>query len=354
MAARWWWGTYPEAGLGTPTGLGEGIWSMTPGATEASLALKLPAPSFIIAHPDLPVLYAVTEEERSTVVSIDISDPGNPTPLDSVPTRGSGACHMLLSRDTLTLYVSHYSSGEVAVVPLSADGRLAVEVPIQLLPGSGGGPVPRRQASPHAHFAGFAPDGETLLVTDLGTDEIRRYSVLPDGLLRPAGVAVTLPPGSGPRHFAMRGDLIYLTCELDHTLKTLRWDPSSGSAELVSSLPSTPVPLRSGEAIYDAHILVVNEVVLASIRGSDVISVFDLDSQGIPTYRAGFDSGGEHPRYFAVIGEHLVVGNERSHRGSVFDLAEVLALEPTDDPAVPNELPHADIAIPSPACVCPA
>ena len=68
MSSRWWWGTYPEAGLGTPTGLGEGLWSMTPGDTTAILALELPAPSFVIAHPDLPILYAVTEEERSTVV----------------------------------------------------------------------------------------------------------------------------------------------------------------------------------------------------------------------------------------------------------------------------------------------
>jgi 6-phosphogluconolactonase (cycloisomerase 2 family) len=152
----------------------------------------------------------------------------------------------------------------------------------------------------------------------------------------------------------VRGDLLYLTCELDHTLRTLRWDSPSRSAELVSTLPSTTVPLRSGEEIYDAHVLVVNDVVLASIRGCDVISLFDLDSQGLPGYRGGFDSGGEHPRYFAVIGEYLVVGNERSHRGSVFDLAKVLALGPNGDPETPTELPHIDIAIPSPACVCAA
>jgi 6-phosphogluconolactonase (cycloisomerase 2 family) len=191
-------------------------------------------------------------------------------------------------------------------------------------------------------------------VTDLGTDELRRYTVQADGLLRPAGIAVTLPPGSGPRHFAVRGDLIHVVCELDHTIKTLRWDAVSDTASIAGVLPSTPVPLRSGEAIYDAHILVVGDVVLASIRGCDVISIFDLDSQGLPVYRGGFDTGGEHPRYFAVIGERLVVGNERSHLVSVFDLAEVLALERGENPVVPSELPHLDVPIPSPACVCAA
>jgi len=354
MSARWWWGTYPEAGLGTPTGLGEGLWSMTPGGTEAVLALELPAPTFIVAHPDLPLLYVVTEEERSTVVSVDISEPDRPTPLGSVTTGGTDACHVLLSRDTLTLYVSHYTSGEVAVIPLSADGRLAVDVPIQVLPNSGGGPVPLRQVGPHAHFAGYAPSTDTLLVTDLGTDECRRYAILPDGSLRPDGVAVHLPPGSGPRHFAVRGDLIYVTCELDHTVTTLRWDVDSRTASLVGALPSTLVPLRSGDSISDAHIVVVNDIVLASIRGCDVISIFDLDSGGLPVYRGGFDTGGEHPRHFAIIGERLVVGNEKSHRASIFDLADVLALGPTEDPSVPSRLPHVDVPIPSPACICAA
>lgn len=352
MSARWWWGTYPETGLGTPTGLGEGLWSMTPGGSAAVQVLDLPSPTFVIVHPDLPLLYAATEEAVSTVVSIDISDPDQPTLLDVVRTGGSGACHVLLSHDTLTLYISHYGSGEVAVVPLSADGRLAVDTPIQLLAWKGEGPVPRRQEGPHAHFAGYAPDNETLLVTDLGTDELRRYWILPDGALRSDGFAAVLPPGAGPRHFAVRGDLLYLTSELDHMVRTLRWDAASRVAEPVATLPSTHVPLRSGEEIYDAHIVVVNDVVLASIRGCDVISVFDLDSGGLPVYRGGFDSGGEHPRHFAIVGERLVVGNEKSHLASLFDLADVLALDPPADPSVPSELPHIDVPIPSPACIC--
>ncbi|MBN2176437.1 MAG: beta-propeller fold lactonase family protein [Demequinaceae bacterium] len=352
MSARWWWGTYPEAGLGTPTGLGEGLWGMVPGGSESSLALTIPAPSFVIAHPDLPLVYVVTEQEKSTVACIDVADPAEPAIVDEVVTGGSGACHVLLARDTLTLYVSHYTSGEVAVVPLTADGRLAVTAPIQLLPGSGSGLVPRRQEGPHAHFAGYSPSGSTLLVADLGTDELRRYEVLVDGSLRADGVAAGLPPGSGPRHFAVRGELVYVLCELDHTLKTLSWDEDSRTATLVSTLPSTPVPLRSGDGIYDAHIVVVNDVVLASVRGCDVISVFDLDSQGLPLYRSGFDSGGEHPRHFAVLGERLVVGNEKSHLVSLFDLADVLALEPGGDPTEPARLPHTDAKVLSPACVC--
>jgi 6-phosphogluconolactonase (cycloisomerase 2 family) len=226
--------------------------------------------------------------------------------------------------------------------------------PLQVFAGSGGGPVPRRQAGPHAHFAGYAPDGATLLVADLGTDQLRRYAVLADGSLRDDGVAARLEPGSGPRHFAVRGDLIYVMCELNHTLVTLRWDPQSRTAETVRSIPSTSVPLRTEDAIYDAHVIVVGDVILGSIRGPDVIAIYDLDSSGLPAYRGAIDSGGSHPRFFAVLGERLVVGNEKSHVVSVFDLADVLRVSLGDDPTAPVEVPHVDSRVLSPACVCEA
>jgi 6-phosphogluconolactonase len=354
MDPHWWWGTFPEAGMETPSGLGEGLWRMTPGGSSAERALELPSPSWVVSHPDLPLLYAVTEQDGSTVVCIDIRDPSSPVVLDSIPSGGSGACHVLLAHDTLTLYVSHYTTGEVAVVPLAADGRLAVQRPTQVLTGSGGGPVPLRQEGPHAHFAGYSPDDSVLLVTDLGTDELRRYRVAVDGSLRADDVAARLPAGSGPRHFAIRGEFLYIICELDHTLKTLLWDAGSGTATVEHESPTTLVPLRSGETIYDAHVTVVGDVVLASVRGSDVISVFDLGVDAMPVYRGAFDSGGVWPRHFAALGERLVVGNEKSHGVSVFDLADVLSFKPGDDLAVPVDLPHTDTRIPSPACVCAA
>jgi 6-phosphogluconolactonase (cycloisomerase 2 family) len=323
---------------------------MAPGG-PAVRAIELPAPSFVVTHPDLPLLYAVTEEEESRLVCVDVSDLAHPVVLDSVPTGGSEACHLLLSRDTLTAYVAHYSTGEVAVVPLRADGRLATPEAAQLLRGEGSGPVPRRQSGPRAHFIAYAPTGAVLLVSDLGTDQIRRYDVRADGSLRADGVAAQLPAGSGPRHLAIRHDAIYVTCELDHTLRTLRWDPVSRTAAEMGSTAATDVPLRSGDAIYEAHVLAVSDVLLVSVRGSDVIAVFDLGGDGVPTYRASFDSGGAFPRYFAVTGEQLVVGNEKSHIVSIFDLADVLAVEGMDEPGGFASLPHSDVAVASPACV---
>lgn len=357
VARTWWWGTHPEAGLGTPTGLGEGLWRMLPGGGEPQLALVLPAPSFIVAHPDLPLLYAVTEEAAATVVCVDVSDPGSPRIVGTVSTGGSGAGHVMISADTLTLYVTNYESGEVVVVALAADGTFASAHPIQVLPGQGSGPVEDRQGGPHPHFSGYAPDGETLLVADLGTDQLRRFRVLADGSLLADGVAAVFPPGSGPRHFAIRGENIHVVCELDHRLRTLRWDSASRTAEVIADLPTTLVPQRTGDTIYDAHVVVVSSVVLVSVRGCNVIALFDLDSTGIPVYRGSFDSGGDWPRHFAVIGEKLAVGNARSHTVCTFDLADVLSFrtaEHPEFPEVPGELPHSTARVLSPACVCEA
>ncbi len=350
MSETLWWGTFPAAGMDTQAGVGEGLWRMNPGG-EASFAVELPAPNFVATHPDLPLVYAVTGETPSRIACVDVADDAHPTISDLVLTGGSGACHVLVSRDALALYVSNYESGELVVVPLGADGRLATSAPSQVFPGEGSGPVAARQAGPHAHFADYAPDGTTLLACDLGADVLRWFETRADGSLGPSGVAIHLPPGSGPRHFATRGEMVYLACELDHSVKTLRWDPASRTAELVHSTASTTAPLRYGDTVYEGHVAVVSGALLVSVRGCDVIALHDLAPDGIPTYRASFDSGGNYPRHFAVVGEQLVVGNEKSHVVSSFDLAAVLSLDPEDEPGAIAELPHASVPVTSPACI---
>ena len=251
-------------------------------------------------------------------------------------------------------YVSHYGSGDVAVVRLGEDGLPLADAPQQLLGHEGSGPREDRQEGPHAHFAAFAPGGEHVLVADLGTDELRRYRIGDDGLLFDAGIAATLPPGSGPRHMAVRGELIYLVCELDHRLRTLRWSPGDAAADVIAEVPTTTAPHRTGNDIYDAHVAVVpgteRDVLLVSVRGVDVIALFDLSPEGEARYRTSLDVG-QWPRYFAAIGDALHVGAERGHEVRSYDLARVLALPPETGVGAIAALPYETAAVVSPACV---
>ncbi|WP_062462082.1 lactonase family protein [Demequina soli] len=348
------WGTYPAAGLGTPAGLGEGLWrSAAPDSPQAERVLELPAPSFLVAHPTLPVLYAACELPASELVVLDVSRPAAPRILARLATGGADACHLLLAPSGDAIYVSHYSSGDVAVVRLGADGLPVDDAPAQLLGHAGSGPNAARQEGPHAHSAVLAPGGAHVLVIDLGTDELRRYRVLDGGLLEAAGIAATLPPGAGPRHAAVRGHLLYVSCELDNMLRTLRWDPESATAEVVAQVPSTLAAPRSAEP-QDAHVALVpghaGDMLLVSVRGPDVISVFDVAPEGELTYRGAFDAG-HWPRYFAVLGDRLLVGEERGHRVRSFAMADVLGLPAENGIGDVVDLPYEAGDVPSPACV---
>lgn len=346
-----WWGTYPLAGLGTPTGTGEGLWRQT--ATDAVLALELPAPSFLVAHPRLPLLYAVLETGSTQVVAIDVADPAAPAVAATVTTDGDSGCHLLLAPDAATLYASHYMSGEVAVIRLGDDGLPLADRPDQMLGHEGSGPREDRQEGPHAHFAALAPGAEHLLVCDLGTDELRRYGIGQDGLLVADGIAATLPPGSGPRHLEVRGELLYVACELDHRLRTLRWDAGSATAQVIDDLPATPAPVRTSDVPFESHVLLVEDVLLVGVRGVDVIALFDVSPEGMPRYRTSMDAG-HWPRHFAVAGERLHVGCERGHEVRTYALGDVLSLPPETEVGYVARVPHATAALPSPACALPA
>lgn len=343
-----WWGTYPEAGLGTPTGVGEGLWFQT--STSAHSAVELPAPSFLVTHPSSPLIYAVSETDPTEVHVINVGDSAQPRVVATVVTGGHSGCHLLLAPDARTLYVSHFISGDLAVIQLGEDGLPVTAEPAQVFGHEGSGPG-LMQESPRAHFAGFAPGGHHVLVCDLGTDELRRYALRSDGLLDDHGIAATLPPGSGPRHFTVRGEHLYVLCQLDNQVRTLRWDHGSGSADLIAELPATTAPYRAGDGMHSAHIALVGEgVLLASVRGANVIAVFDLAPEGEARYRGSFDAG-HWPRYFAVIGDRLHVGAETGHEVRTYALADVLALPPEPEVGHIAHLPHASAALPSPACV---
>lgn len=350
-----WVGTYPALGLGAPVGQGEGVWraSLASGTVvDAIQVTTQSAPSFVAAHPLLPLLYAV-EEADPTVVSV-LSVEADTREVSRVVVGGSHGCHALIAPDASALYVCNYGTGELAVVGLGLDGLPVSGTPEQLWSHSGTGPRADRQESSHAHFACMSPGGTHVLVADLGTDEIRRYRVGGSGLLSDEGIAAALPPGSGPRHMTVRGELIYVVCELDHMVRTLRWDRPSSAAEVIAAQPTTLAPQRTGETTYDAHVSLVSrrtgDILLVSVRGVDVISVFDVAPEGELTYRCAFDVG-YWPRHFAVVDDSLVVAVEKGHEVRAYSLAAVLALPPESECGAIATLDYTAVPVTSAACI---
>jgi 6-phosphogluconolactonase (cycloisomerase 2 family) len=176
-----------------------------------------------------------------------------------------------------------------------------------LFPNEGRGPDPERQEGPHAHQAVFGLDG-VLYVTDLGTDEVRRF--LPDMTPHPDG-SVRLAAGSGPRHLLHHDGHWYVTGELDGMVRVyddgwreLGRAPASESGE--RNQPSHIARSADGRHIYVGN------------RGPDTVTAFEAG--GRLTRVAEVPSGGRWPRHFAVAGDRLYVANQRS------DAIAVLAL----------------------------
>ena len=312
------------------------------------------APSFVARHPTLPLLYAVEEAGPSALSVLAIGANEAASEVARVALQGAFGCHVLVGPEASALYISNYGTGELLVVRLNHEGLPLADGPQQAWAHESSGPRTDRQESSHAHFACLSPDGKYVLVADLGSDEIRRYRLGAGGLLGDEGIAATLPAGSGPRHIAVRGELLYVVCELDHRLRTLRWDRPSATAAVIADQPTTLAPQRTGDTTYDAHVALVaghsGDVLLVSVRGVDVISVFDVAPEGELTYRCALDVG-YWPRYFAIVEDVVVVAVEKGHEVRAYDLASVLALPPSRSPGAVATLDHASVHVVSPACV---
>lgn len=341
--AKLWIGTYPAEG--SEPNSGEGIWQVTLDRrsgklSDARLVITTPSPSFLALHPSGTVLYAVSETAPGEVSAFALAD-GGLTHLRTVPTGGESPCHVYAGEDTL--WVASYSDGVVMQIRLDDDGVPSGEP--QPHRNTGSGPNPERQEGPHAHYVHDVGNGE-VWVSDLGTDELRRFTAS-----GPDGIAAVLPPGTGPRHMAtLPGGAVVVVGELDARLHVLT--PPEGA--LLSSRPALGAPRSVGAPAQPSHIAVgassaTATLLYAANRGPDVLSVFAADGAATLNHLSDTPVGGQWPRHFAVVpadddAEDLVIVANQS--SSTLD---VLRCDPSG-----QVLQVDSMELPVPACVLPA
>ncbi|NRQ35846.1 lactonase family protein [Nonomuraea sp. NN258] len=291
-------------------GYGPGIVTIDGGLARTA------SPSFLAAHPTLPVMYAAGELERGWLTAFTVAD-GTLTPLDERGSEGDSPCHVAVDPTGSVLAAANYGDGTASLHRLDERGAFTGE-PI-VLRNEGSGPVTDRQEGPHAHQAVFHEG--VLHISDLGTDEIRRYRL--DGT---ALDPIALPPGMGPRHFAFSGGRLFISGELDGRVTVL--DGERGT--------STPASSRPGEN-YPSHLIVEGDLVYVGNRGPNTITVLRADDL---SQVAEVSCGGDWPRHFAIDGDRLYVANQRSGDVTVFALKD----------GVPEPTGQA-YAVESPSCV---
>src|SRR6266511_4387922 len=177
---------------------GAGIWIFERDGARLSFLDRVdaPDPSFLVADPDPPVLYAVDELTDPSVDAFAIDEDGGLRELNRQPTGGAAPCH-LLRHPAGYLLAANYDGGSVSVHPIRPDGSLGART--DLVRHTGSGPDPERQAGPHAHEVKLA--GDLVVVVDLGLDRLIGYHLDPTagGSTSPTGVRTPSPPSRSTR-----------------------------------------------------------------------------------------------------------------------------------------------------------
>ncbi|MCR6486963.1 lactonase family protein [Amycolatopsis sp. OK19-0408] len=293
---------------GNGTGITTFSRSASGSLTEVT-SLPLECPSWLVKHPTLPVLYAVNETASGAVTALSIAPSGSLSVLGTLETGGAHPCHLAVTPDGRFLLCANYTGGSLAVFSLAPDGALLSRT--ALAQHHGNGPVSDRQEAAHVHMA--VPGPGIVSAVDLGTDEIRSYTLSASGDLSLPAVS-SLPAGTGPRQLVRRPgtDLAYVVGELAGTVVTVR-ETSPGAFDVVAVTAST---LSSVTPNLVAHLELADTRMYVSNRGPDCVTEFALDE----ALAVADQSCGANPRHFALVDGTCYVAAQSADAITAFTL----------------------------------
>lgn len=295
--------------------------------TPIGLVAETPSPSFLIASADGRFVYAVNELQTFggaasgsvTAFAVDRTT-GKLIELNAQPTEGTGPCHLALDRTGRYLAVANYGGGNFAILPVGIDGRLQKAITVVT-----GQNAETGTAKPLGHMVAFDATNKFLITADKGLNRMLVFHFdATTGKVTPnTPPSAPLPPGSGPRHFAMHtnGEWLFTIAEQAATITTFKWDSKTGSLSATSSVPTRPAEVTSGSTAEIA-LHPNGKFVYGSNRGHDSIAVFSIGAAGALSLVEHEPTRGQTPRNFAIdpTGRWLIAANQRSGTLAVFTI----------------------------------
>lgn len=311
-------------------------------------------PSFLAIHPSGRVLYAVNELETyngkatGAVSAFGIERATSAlTRLNEQPSEGGAPCYVSVDKSGQVALVANYAGGNVALLPIEANGALGRAA--SLVQHTGKGPNADRQEAPHAHCILPDPTARFALAADLGADRVfvHRLDLESKSLHHVGGSDAVMRPGAGPRHLAFHPTLplVFVANELDSTVATLRFDSTRGALSSVEARSTLPAEWTGTNYPADIHVAANGRTLYVSNRGHNSIAMFSVaKSTGALALAQVVSTQGNWPRNFSLdpSGHWLLVANQRS------DSVVVFGRDPDTGRLTPT---HQRIAIPSPVCL---
>jgi 6-phosphogluconolactonase len=319
-------------------------------------------PSWVVVHPSGKYLYAANEMGKDSTVSAFAIDrvSGKLTLLNEQPALGEDPCHLSFDRSGKFLLVANYTSGNVVVFPIGADGTLGEHTALMTDAGKTG-PNKERQNGPHAHWIKQLR-GE-VFVADLGLDRILVYkfdstkgtlSAMPEAgpeNIRPQG-PITLSPGTGPRHVAISSEpnrnfirYMYVLGELDSSVTVFGTTKEGDFGGAGHKIPMLPKGFSGRNDAAEIEIHPTGKFLYASNRGRDSIVAYAIDGKsGTLTQIEDVPTGGKEPRHFAIdpTGSFVLAENQNTNTIVEFRIDSATGkLTPTGE----------TLSVPSPICL---
>ena len=297
--------------------------------TAPELAGETGSPSFLAVHPSKRYLYSVGEVSQPgqkgggvTAWSIDKAT-GKLTQINQVSSVGPGPCHINIEKTGKLAMVANYGGGSTASYSIAEDGQLSEAASFHQHIGSSVNE--KRQKAPHAHSANFSPDGKYGFIADLGLDKVLVYAADTASGKTSSHGEVTVPAGSGPRHFAFHpsGQFAFTNGEMLLNLTSFRYDASAGKLSAIETVSCLP----EGEAFSDTYSTAEvvahpnGKFVYVSLRTHNTLARFAFDAQTAKLKHLGnTPSGGNIPRNFNLdpSGHWLFAAHQDSHNVVLF------------------------------------
>ena len=307
-------------------------------ATKLIDSIKITNPSYLTVSPNRKFVYSVSEDANEKNMGGKVSSfsfdniKGSLSLLNEQPSNGNHPCYITIDKTGRWVITGNYSSGTLAVLPVSSNGSL--DPAVTTIQHTGQSVNTDRQTGPHVHATVLSPDNSYLFVPDLGLDKLMQYRFdKRNGALKEANEPyVMTKPGSGPRHFEFHPNkkYAYLLEELTGSVSAYTYTSKIGKLALIQNISTLPPDFLGYAGSADIHVSPDGNFLYASNRGeSNTIVIYAINKKNGSLIVAGYQSTlGKTPRHFSLDpgGNFLLVANQNSDEIIIFKVNKITGL----------------------------